>query len=91
MGKHNRAREVRHLYGGRFLERGLFLGDLLSGREPLRSAGFSPQGRPLSPVCSCGLKSALRARFMESGAAARPEPRPAGPRFMRGNSSWPRP
>ncbi len=46
-------------------ENSLFLADLLTGHGPLRSAGFSPQGRPLAGVASCGLKSALRGRFME--------------------------
>ncbi len=34
-------------------------------QEPLRTAGFSPQGRPQPGEASCGLKSALRGRFME--------------------------
>ncbi len=42
----------------------LFLLDLLRSHEPARSAGFSPQGRPWAGAASCGLKSALRGRFM---------------------------
>ncbi len=35
--------------------------------EPVRTPGFSaPQGRPEAGAGSCGLKSALRGRFMES-------------------------
>ncbi len=41
-----------------------FLLDLLTGHEPLRSADFSPQGRPQAGAGSCGLKSALLRRFM---------------------------
>ncbi len=34
------------------------------GHEPVRSAGFSPQGRSQAGAGSCGLKSALLGRFM---------------------------
>ena len=37
-----------------------------SDHVPVRSAGFSPQERPLADPGSCGLKSALLGRFMES-------------------------
>jgi len=44
---------------------GQFLLDLPGGHEPVRSAGFSPQGRLMAGVASGGLKSALLGRFME--------------------------
>jgi len=61
------ARQEPRPTGGRFVESAPFLTDLLTGHEPVRSAGFSPQGRPSANPDSCGLKSALRAKFMESG------------------------
>ena len=55
------------------MESHLFLAELFLAYEPVRSAGFSPQGRPWPDRRSCGLKSALLGRFMgsEIGSAAR--------------------
>ncbi len=46
------------------LESSWFLADVLTGHEWVRSAGFSPQGRPRAGVASCGLKSAVVGRLV---------------------------
>ncbi len=70
--RHVRGREALGVRGfipafrGRFMESPLGPEAMRRDLEPVRSAGFSPQGRSLAGVASCGLKSALRGRFMES-------------------------
>ncbi len=69
--RHVRGREAPGVRGFIPAFRGRFMRSRDAGRtgahgdrEPLRSAGFSPPGRPLTGVASCGLKSALPGKFM---------------------------
>jgi tRNA threonylcarbamoyladenosine biosynthesis protein TsaE len=58
---------LRRVVIGTFEESGLGPAGGLDDHEPMRSAGFSPQGRPSVNERSCGLKSALPGHFTESG------------------------